>query len=180
MAVKPPPLFSNMCKDVRPIATPSRNYSQDDKKIITDEINSLLTQGIIEKSNSPWRAQVLIVRQSDKNRMVIDYSRTINRFTYADAHQVPRINTLVQTIAKFNIFRKIDLRNAYHQIPLQFSDKPFTAFEANGSLYQFTRLPFGLTNAVSVFQRTMNTIISDNKLVGSFAYLDDVLICGKT
>ena len=74
----------------------------------------------------------------------------------------------------------MDLKSAYHQIALHPDDKEFTAFQGNGKLYQFTRLPFGLTNAVSAFQRVMDNIILKHKLNGVVAYLDDVIIVGKT
>ena len=59
-------------------------------------------------------------------------------------------------------------------------DKPYTAFEACGKLYQFTRIPFGFTNGVTCFQRIMDTLIKEEGLEGIYAYLDDVTICGKT
>jgi len=56
----------------------------------------LLSDDLIEPSKSLWKAQVLVVKeQSGKRRMVIDYSRTINRFTQLDAHPPPRIDEIV-------------------------------------------------------------------------------------
>ena len=78
------------------------------------------------------------------------------------------------------MFSALDLKSAYHQIPLHKDDKPYTAFEADGKLFQFCRLPFGLTNAVSAFQRSMNDLIQEYKLKDTFAYLDDILVCGRT
>ena len=95
-----------------------------------------------------------------------------------DAYPLPRMADLLETVSKFCVFSTFDLRSAYHQIAIQDSDKPYTAFEANGSLYQFCRLPFGLTNSVACFQRLMNDFIKDNELVDTFAYLDNILVCG--
>ena len=47
-------------------------------------------------------------------------------------------------------------------------------------LYQFTRIPFGVTNGVACFQRKMDEFISEEELKGTFAYLDNVTICGRT
>ena len=112
--------------------------------------------------------------------MVIDYSRTINRYTELDAYPLPRIDDLAQTVSKFSYFSTLDLKNAYHQIKLDSRDMPYTAFEANGNLYHFKRLPFGVTNGVACFQRLMDDIIRQNNLMGTFAYLDNLLVCGKT
>ena len=64
-------------------------------------------------------------------------------------------------------------------MPLKDEDKPYTAFEARGNLYQFTRLPFGVTNGVACFQREMMKFVDENDLEASFPYLDNVTICGK-
>jgi len=45
-------------------------------------------------------------------------------------------------------------------------------------LYQFTRVPFGVTNGVACFQRTMDAFIEEENLNATFAYLDNVTICG--
>ena len=58
-------------------------------------------------------------------------------------------------------------------------DKKFTAFEANGCLYQLRRMPFGVTNGVATFQRIMNDFITSKGLLDTFAYLDNVTIYGK-
>ena len=78
--------------------------------------------------------------------MVVDYSQTINRFTQLDAFPLPRINELVSGIAQYKVFSTIDLRSAYHQVPLRQEEKSYTAFETSGDLYQFTRVPFDVTN----------------------------------
>ena len=77
------------------------------------------------------------------------------------------------------MFSTIDLKSAYHQVPLREEDKKFTAFEANGCLYQFRKMPFGVTNGVATFQRIMNDFITSEGLLYTFEYLDNVTICGK-
>ena len=86
---------------------------------------------------------------------------------------------MVNKIAQYRVFSTIDLRSAYHQVPLKDEDKPYTAFEAWGNLYQFTRLPFGVTTGVACFQREMMKFVDENDLEASFPYLDNVTICGK-
>ena len=66
--------------------------------------------------------------------MVIDYSETINLFTQLDAYPLPNIDEQINEIATNNVFSTIDLKEAYHQIPLIDSDKAYTAFEAAAQL----------------------------------------------
>ena len=75
-----------------------------------------------------------------------------------------------------SFFSSIDLRSAYHQVPLKPADYKLTAFEACGKLYEFKRLPFGCTNAVAIFQRTMDFFIEKYNLRNTFAYIDDIII----
>ena len=114
-----------------------------------------------------------------KARMVVDYSRTINKFTILDAYPLPNIGTLVQSMAKYKIFSSLDLRSAYHQVVLHSDDRQYTAFEACGKLYQFTCMPFGLTNAVAAFQRIIDQFIQVNALVGIHAYVDNIYVGGS-
>ena len=118
----PPQLFANLTDDCRPIAIKSRKYSRDDLTFVDSEVKRLLEEGIIEPSESPWRAQVVVTKgESHKKRMVIDYSQTINRFTQLDAFPLPRISDMITStgssvlstykvrITKFLSGRKNDL-----------------------------------------------------------------------
>ena len=178
--IEPPELFANLTEDCHPIATKSRKNSLDDRKFIDSEIKKLLQEGIIENSNSPWRPQVLVTRnENHRKRLVIDYSATINKFSLLDAYPLPKINDLVNNIAQYKVFSTVDLASSYHQVKIKESDKKYTAFEANGFFYQFTRIHFGVTNGVACFQRTIDTLIKEDQLEGVFPYLDYVTICGK-
>ena len=131
----PPPLFEHLARDVHPIACKSRRFSPDDQQFIDNEVGHLLSEGIIEASTSPWRAQVLVTsNERHKRRMVIDYSRTINRYTTLDAYPLPNMDVLANKVAQYSIFSTFDLKSAYHQVPICDSDKPYTAFEASGRI----------------------------------------------
>ena len=180
MNVDPPSLFSYLKDDCKPVVTKSRRYAQCDQEFINSEIERLTKEDIIEPSCSPWRAQVLVTaNERHKKRMVIDYSQTINRFTLLDAYPLPKIDQMIQEIAQYEVFSALDLKSAYHQIRIRTEDKQYTAFEALGKLYQFKRIPFGVTNGVACFQRIINDIIEKENLKRTFAYVDNVTICGK-
>lgn len=173
-------LFENLTPDCRPIATKSRRFSLPDSQFIDMEIKRLLKEEIIVESRSPWRAQVVVVaNEKHKRRMCIDYSQTINKFTQLDAYPLPLIEEIVNKVSQNTVFSTIDLSSAYHQVPIKEKDRPYTAFEANGKLYEFCRIPFGVTNGVPCFQRFIDNIIKTEELQGTYAYLDDVTVCGK-
>ena len=86
---------------------------------------------IIEPSKSPWRAQVLVLtnKNNSKRHMVIDYSKTINWFTYLGAYPLPQIDSIVSELATYSMFSTIDLKSAYHQVKLHFQDDLYAAFQ---------------------------------------------------
>ena len=100
--VDPVEPFSNLQKDYKPVATKSRRYSKPDQDFIKSEIQSLLTEGVIESSNSPWRAQVVVTKDhpNRRKRLAIDYSQTINRYTQLDAYPIPRVDDFVNKVAQ--------------------------------------------------------------------------------
>ena len=104
--------------------------------------------------------------ENHKKRLAIDYSQTINRLTLVDAFPLPRMRDLVNNIAQYKVFSTIDLCSAYHQVPLKDEDKLYIAFEARNNPYQFTRLPFGVTNGIACFQREIMKFVDENNLKG--------------
>ena len=115
--------------------------------------------------------------------MCINYSETITKYTLLDGYPLPKMQSMVNKIAQYSHFRTLGLQIAYHQVEILEEVRPFTAFQANGKLYQSKQLSFGLTNAASCFQLKIDDIIarnSRNSCEGSFPYLDNITVCGKT
>ena len=87
-------------------------------------------ENLINPSNSPLRAQVVVVINElcGKRLVMIDYSRTINRYTLLDAYFFPKIENFVSELSKYKVFTIIDLRSAHHQIKFYTRDREYTAF----------------------------------------------------
>ena len=161
-SIEEPLLFGNLLPGFKPIASKSRRFNKEDQEFIDQEITRLLSEGIIEPSITPWRAQVFFSKDPSnqrKKRLCIDFSQTINQYTELDAYPLPRIDEMVNNLAQCKVFSTFDLKSAYHQVPIKESDRKFTGFEANGRLYQFCRIPFGVTNGVAAFQRAMDNFV---------------------
>ena len=117
-----PSLFSNLLPDCKPIASKSRRFSKDDQDFIQNEVSKLLTEGIVEISSSPWRAQVVVTKDPlnrYKKRLCIGYSQTMNQYTYLDAYHLPRIDDMVNDLAVYKVYSTFDLKIAYHQVPIK-------------------------------------------------------------
>ena len=77
--IEPKSPFKNLTAECHPIVTKSPQQKKDDLTFISNEVERLLKEGIIEPSQSPWRSQVVVMK--DKNHeihLAIDYSQTIN------------------------------------------------------------------------------------------------------
>ena len=83
---------------------------------------------------------------------------------------------MVNNLALYKVFSTFDLKSAYHQVPIKDADRKYTGFEANGRLYQFCRIPFGVTNGVAVFQRAMDKFVEEESLKETFPYLDNITV----
>ena len=72
----------------------------------------------------------------------------------------------------------LDIKSAYQQIPLLDEDKCHTVFEATSKLYEISSLPFGLTNGVAKYQRSIDNVIEEDELQDTFTYVENMTVCG--
>ncbi|GJP72611.1 hypothetical protein CLOP_g3341 [Closterium sp. NIES-67] len=112
-------------------------------------------------------------------RMCTDY-RALNRVTIKSRYPIPRTDELIDNLRGARYFSKINLRGGYHQIRVFADDCHKTAFRTRYGSYEYTVMLFGLTNAPSTFQLTMNGVFRDLLDKCMIIYLDDILIYSKT
>ncbi|CAF4681916.1 unnamed protein product, partial [Rotaria magnacalcarata] len=74
-------------------------------------------------------------------------------------YPLPRIDDVIERLNGSHIFSKIDLRSGYFQVPLDNEERNKIAFITHDGLWHFNRLPQGLKNSPSVFQRLMNNTL---------------------
>ena len=135
---------------------------------------------ITEPSASPWLSPVTLVpKGSNEVRFCIDF-RKLNDVTKKDRYPLPIIKKKFDTLTGSAIFSTIDLKAGYWQIPVAPNSIENTTFICHRGLFQFKRMPFGLANAPSNFQRTMNCVLSDLICECAMCYIDDVVIFLKT
>lgn len=145
------------------------------------EVDRLLEEGVIERSHSPWMSSPVIVpKPNGKHCFCIDY-RDVIKITHKDAYPLPNMDRILDGLRRARYISKIDLGQAYFQVPVEPGSRPITAFAVQDrGLLQFTHMPFGLTNAPATFQRLMDRLIDPAWEPHVFTYLDDVIIVTKT
>ncbi|CAH2088138.1 unnamed protein product [Euphydryas editha] len=165
--------------DQTPIFVRSYRQAPQQRNEIQKQVDNLLKQGIIRESISPWSCPVHIVpKKADasgkvKWRLVIDYRRLNDRLI-EDKYPLPNINDILDRLGRAQYFTTLDLASGYHQVEMHPDDIEKTAFSTERGHYEFLRMPFGLKNAPSTFQRLMDHILRGIENV--FTYLDDVII----
>ncbi|KAJ0556907.1 putative nucleotidyltransferase, Ribonuclease H [Helianthus annuus] len=142
-------------------------------------LDELLEKGFIQPSSSLWGALILFVKKKDGSmRMCLDYLE-LNKVTIKNRYPLPWIDDLFDQLQGARFFSKIDLRSGYHQLKVQEEDIPKTAFRTRYGHYEFTVMPFVLTNAPVAFMGMMNRICKPYLDKFIIVFIDDILIYFK-
>ena len=171
--------------NTKPIFTKSYRYPQIHKEEVKTQIKKMLDQNIIQPSISPWSFQVWVVPKKldasgkQKWRVVIDYRR-LNQETVNDKYPLPNISDILDQLGSCEYFTTLDLASGFHQIEINPKDIPKTAFSVENGHYEFKRMPFGLKNAPSTFQRVMDSILLGINNERCLVYMDDIIIYSAT
>jgi hypothetical protein len=128
---------------------------------------------------SPWGAPVLFVKKKYGTlRLCIDFWQ-LNKVTVKNKYPLPKIDDLFDQLKDAKIFSKIDIRSGYHQVRINDEDISKTSFRTRYGHYEFTVVPFGLTNAPVVFMCLMNGVFRDYLDKFVIVFLDDILVYSK-
>lgn len=150
------------------------------KARVEEELERLKEAGIISPVQfSDWAAPIVpVVKADGKIRICGDYSVTVNRVSKLDAYPLPRVEDLFTAMLGGKYFTKLDLSHAYQQLRLSDDSKKYTTINTTKGLFQYNRMPFGISSAPAIFQRAMDSLLQD--LPGVVVYLDDVLVSGTS
>ena len=136
--------------------------------------------GVIQPSQSEWASAPVLVRKRDGGvRWCVDY-RGLNAITKKDVYPLPNIEECLDTLSGTRWFSKLDANSAYWQVRIAEEDRKKTAFTTKYGLYEFVRMGFGLCNAPATFSRAMDLILRGLNWEVVLAFLDDVVVLGKS
>ena len=95
-------------------------------------------------------------------------------------YPLPNFEEILDQLGHAHYFTTLDLTSGFHQIPMNPVHVPKTPFLIPSGHYDFTRMPFGLKNAPSSFQRMMNNVLTGLTNKQCFVYLNNIVLYGST
>ena len=166
--------------NTKPVYIPAYRLPHSHRQVVDEQVEDMLQQGVIQHSRSPWNSPLFLVPKKDGNfRPVIDF-RKVNDVTEDDRFPLPVLSDLLMSLGHGNkVFSSLDLLSGYWQVPLHPKSREITAFSTPTGHFEWLRMPFGLKTAPITFQRMINHLFADKLGKGVYAYLDDLLVCGK-
>ena len=166
--------------DATPIFQPPRRLPWHQRQEAHTIVDTMLQQGVVSESTSPWSAPIVLVGQKDGSaRFCVDYRR-LNHVTVKDPYPLPRIDDTLDALGEASFFSTLDLCSGYHQLPVADEARPKTAFSTPDGHYEFNVLPFGVCNGPSAFQRLMTVVLSGLQWHTCLVYIDDIIVFGRT
>ena len=153
-----------------PVVQPYRGISPTQYEEVKNHIKKLIANKIIRESTSPYASPMVLVRKKDNSlRMFVDYRKL-------DTYHLPRVEESFDDLSGSKYFSTMDLTSGYNQVAMNNDDISKTAFTAPMGLYEYTRMPFGLTGALATFQRLMQHCFRDAVFNILLVFLDDIIV----
>lgn len=166
--------------DAQPKFCKARTVPFAMKKQVEDELDRLQKSGVIEPVTfSRWAAPIVpVIKENGTIRICGDYKATVNQAANVDSYPLPRVEELFAAMSGGQTFSKLDLSHAYLQLVLDEPSRELATINTHRGLFQYTRMPFGISAAPAIFQRTIESLLAD--IPQAVAFLDDILVTGKS
>ena len=140
------------------------------------EVKKMLECDVIERSNSPWASNVVMVKKKDGSwRFCTDWRR-LNGLIRKDSFPLPRIDDSLDKLGGAERCTTCDIGSAFWNVVCKESDRQYTAFNTPLGLMEYKRMGFGLCNSSAVFQRAMQQALGDLTEDTVLLYIDDLCI----
>ncbi|KAG9458839.1 hypothetical protein H6P81_003347 [Aristolochia fimbriata] len=183
----------------KPNIKPQRRLNPTLQEVVKKEVIKLLDAGIIYPiSDSAWVSPVQVVPKkggtivilNENNELIptrivtgwrvcIDY-RKLNAATRKDHFPLPFIDQMLERLAGNKFYCFLDGYSGYFQIPIAPEDQEKTTFTCLYGTFAYRRMPFGLCNAPTTFQRCMMALFHDMIEKMMEIFMDSFTIYGLT
>jgi hypothetical protein len=166
-------------EDVEPIFLKARQLPYALKAKVEAELDQLEQEGVLCKvDHSEWATPIVpVVKRDNTVRICGDFKTTLNPRLRVDQYPLPRIEDIFASLARGQMFSKIDLKQAYLQMSVQEDCRKYLTINTHRGLYRYNRLVFGIASAPAIWQRAIEQVLQGISNVQCI--LDDMIITGR-
>ncbi|XP_064212700.1 uncharacterized protein K02A2.6-like [Tribolium castaneum] len=149
--------------------------------VVKKELDKMIREDVIEAINEPteWCAPMVIAaKKNGKIRVCSDYTE-LNKCVNRELYQLPSVDETISKLKDAKWFTKLDFSSGFWQLKLSPQSRKYTCFLTPFGRYVYKRIPFGITSAPEVFQKTISGVIGKLKMEHVHVHADDILITGR-
>jgi hypothetical protein len=162
--------------DSQPVRSPPYRCGPPKLQKFREVIDELLARGVVRPSKSPYASPAFLLEKPEGGfRMVVDYRKVNAKIVY-DSYPMPTVEQAFEQLGKAVVFSTFDLNSAYFQIPLSAKSRRVTAFCTPFGLFEFTKLPMGISIGCQGLSRVIDELFADLKGKYIFNFLDDLIV----
>ncbi|KAI4872847.1 hypothetical protein NFI96_029961, partial [Prochilodus magdalenae] len=151
--------------DHKPFRLPFRRVPPSQYHKLRQVLNEMEEKEIIQKSTSEYASPLVLVWKKNGELRVCTDFRWLNKRTVKDAHPLPHQEDCLAALGGNSLFSTMDLTSGFYNMPLHEDDQKYSAFTTPMGLYEYCRLPQGLSNSPGTFMRMMTAIFGDQNFL---------------
>ncbi|MBW0565773.1 hypothetical protein O181_105488 [Austropuccinia psidii MF-1] len=166
------------------LRSPAYPASPKSREALEIHIKQLLDLGLIRKVGQNEEVEiptpVIVAWNNGKSRMVGDF-RALETYTGPDRYPIPKIQIDLTQISQTVYITTTEALKVFHQNVVTPRARKYLRIIVHCGVYEYLRIPFGIKNSPSHFQRMINEIFPEKLSKGwLIIYIDDIIVCSKT
>ncbi|MBW0538033.1 hypothetical protein O181_077748 [Austropuccinia psidii MF-1] len=163
---------------------PAYPESPKSREALGIHIKELLALGVTEQfvhmEELEITTPVIVAWNNGKSRVVGEF-RALNTYTVPDRYPIPKIKIALAQISQGVYIATTDALKGFHQNVVTPRARKYLRIIVHCRVYEYLRMPFGIKNAPSDFQRMINKIFPEELSEGLLIiYIDDIIVCSRT
>lgn len=164
----------------KPVFCKARSVPFALRRSVEVELEKLQNNGVIYPvTKSDWATPIVVVpKPNNEVRICGDFKVTINPCLRTDHYPLPNPEDILTKISGAKFYSKLDLSAAYSQLKVNESSQELLTINTHKGLFRYKKLAYGITSAGSLFQATMDQILSG--INNTVCYIDDILLFSKS
>ncbi|MBW0568048.1 hypothetical protein O181_107763 [Austropuccinia psidii MF-1] len=166
------------------LGRPAYTASPRAREALEKHIKELIQLGVLKKVGHNEEVEVttpvIIAWHNDKFTIVGDF-RELNNYTIPGRYPSPRIQETLTQLSKTKYIASMDALKGFNKTVLMPKTWKLLRIITHCGIYYYLRIPFGIRNEPSHYQRTMNTIFPTELSEGwLIIYIDYIIICSDS